>query len=350
MFDWLFGDGGKAKEEQRNKLRESQYDQTYGREISSGMNDIMADPANAELIAQAGADFSNNWNNQANSIRSGVNRNQLNVDDMQKQYDQLEKSSKHDYFGNGLLGAILNPIGQTATAGFDLATGQYANNDRDVMSDLGAAGQTALSFLPFAGGLARAGGAIGKVGGAVGKAVNSVPGMALTGAGFNAGETLRQGGSDTQLGDMLSAGATGAAFGAGIPIAGRMGGKFLRNRGAKQVAEKFMTDPRNAKASAQLQEAGGGAVNSLIRDIAGRERNNLAQRYGGLYQNALSSMVPRSTAGKLALGGGAIYGGSRLLGMGAEQDPTQQLAAEFVQMYGREPSEYELQLLTAGGY
>lgn len=350
MFDWLFGDGGKEMDKQKSALDAQLESQTYNRDMANAMTQILSDPNNSDLVTQAGSDYTSDWLNQARGMRASVNRNQSSVDDMQKQYDAAEKSNRYNYFGNGLLGALLNPIGQTATAGFDLATGQYENNDRDVMSDLGAAGQTALSFLPFAGGLAKAGGLVGKAGAGVGKAVNSVPGMALTGAGFNAGETLRQQGSDVDMGDLASSAGIGAAFGAGIPIAGRMGGKFLRNRGAKQVAEKFMTDPRNAKASAQLQEAGGGAVNSLIRDIAGRERNNLAQRYGGLYQNALSSMVPRSTAGKLALGGGAIYGGSRLLGMGAEQDPTQQLAAEFVQMYGREPSEYELQLLTAGGY
>lgn len=339
MFDWLFGDGGKQRkqeEEQLGALREQRADadvlsQVFNNRISSG-----------------------NYNNDnvGTIMDAGDSYGQF-VKDADTQTADLEKSlkqSRYDYFGNGLLGAILNPIGQTATAGFDLATGQYENNDRDMWSDIGAAGQTALSFLPFAGGLARVGGVAGKMAAGVGRAANSVPGMGAIGAVFNAGETLRQQGSDVDMGDLASSAGIGAAFGAGIPIAGRMGGKFLRNRGAKQVAEKFMTDPRNAKASAQLQEAGGGAVNSLIRDIAGRERNNLAQRYGGLYQNALNSMIPQSTAGKLALGGGAIYGGSRLLGMGAEQDPTQQLAAEFVQMYGREPSEYELQLLTAGGY
>lgn len=339
MFDWLFGDGGKQRKQEEEQL--------------GALKDYRADSDVLSQVFNNRVSSGNYTDDNVGTIMNAGDQYGQAVKDSDAQMGDLNKSlkqSRYDYFGNGLLGALLNPIGQTATAGFDLATGQYENNDRDAMSDLGAAGQTALSFLPFAGGLARAGGAVGKIGAGVGKAVNSVPGMAATGAGFNAGETLRQGGSETEMGDLLGAAGTGAAFGAGIPIAGRMGGNFLRNRGAKQVAEKFMTDPRNAKAAAQLQEAGGGAVNSMIRDIAGRERNNLAQRYGGLYQNALSSMVPQSTAGKLALGGGAIYGGSRLLGMGAEQDPTQQLAAEFTQMYGREPSEYELQLLTSGGY
>lgn len=343
MFDWLFGSG-----------RQTSYDDTLkqAQQASKAQADATAyyydniDKGWDSMDSNARADALNQYN-QLNNSATSAGENYSNYFDA---YNQEEKDNRYNYFGNGLLGALLNPIGQTVSAGKDLATGQYQENDRDVMSDLGAAGQTALSFLPFAGGLARAGGAVGKIGAGVGKAANSIPGMAGVSAGFNVGENIRQNGAETDLSQLPGEALSGAAFGAAIPIVGRAGGKFLKNRGAKQVAEKFMTDPRNAKASAQLQEAGGGAVNSLIRDIAGRERNNLAQRYGGLYQNALSSMVPRSTAGKLALGGGAIYGGSRLLGMGAEQDPTQQLATEFVQMYGREPSEYELQLLTAGGY
>ena len=69
-----------------------------------------------------------------------------------------------------------------------------------------------------------------------------------------------------------------------------------------------------------------------------------------LYQTALRSFVPKSTIGKVAAGGGALYGASQLMGIGGQQDPTQQLAAQFEQTYGYPPSDYELQLLTSGGY
>ena len=156
--------------------------------------------------------------------------------------------------------------------------------------------------------------------------------MALTGAGFNAGETLRQGGSQTDIGELLGSAGTGAAFGAGIPLAGRAAGGVLRNRGSSVIGKEL---------------ARGGVAD----DVAKQFTNVLPNK--ALYQTALKSFVPQSTAGKLALGGGALYGGSKLLGAfggGQQQDPTQQLAAQFEQQYGYTPSDYELQLLMQGGY
>lgn len=319
MFDWLFGDGGKEKkqaEEQLGQVKDYRdtsdvLSQVFNNRVSSGNynNENIGDIMNAgDYYGQAVKD----------------------ADAQQKELEGVVKSHRYDYFGNGLLGALLNPIGQTATAGFDLATGQYANNDRDVMSDLGAAGQTALTFLPFAGGLAKAGGVVGKVGAGIGRASNSVPGMAGIGAGFNAGETLRQGGSETDMGELLGSAGTGAAFGAAIPVAGRFAGNMLRNRGSNVLGREL---------------AQSGVADDAAQHILQATPNR------ALYQTALRSFVPKSTVGKLAAGGAGIYGASRLMGAGQQQDPTAQLAAQFEQQYGYTPSDYELQLLTAqGGY
>lgn len=318
MFDWLFGDGGKQRKQEEEQL-----------------GALKMQRADADVLSQV---FNNrissgNYNNDnvGEIMNAGDSYGQF-VTDADTQMGDLEKSlkqSRYDYFGNGLLGALLNPIGQTATAGFDLATGQYENNDRDMWSDIGAAGQTALSFLPFAGGLARAGGAAGKMAAGVGRAANSVPGMGAIGAGFNAGETLRQQGSDVDMGDLASSAGIGAAFGAGIPIAGKIGGNMLRNRGSKVLGNEL-------------------AKSGVADDAAQQFMSSVPNK--ALYQTALRSFIPKSTVGKLAVGSGALYGASQLMGGGQQPDPGQQLVAEFTQMYGREPSEYELQLLTAGGY
>lgn len=322
MFDWLFGSG-----------RQTSYDDTLkqAQQASKAQADATAyyydniDKGWDSMDSNARADALNQYS-QLNNSATSAGENYSNYFDT---YNQEEKDNRYNYFGNGLLGALLNPIGQTVSAGKDLATGQYQENDRDVMSDLGAAGQTALSFLPFAGGLARAGGAVGKVGGAVGRASNSVPGMGAIGAGFNAGEVLRQQGSDVDMGDLASSAGIGAAFGAGIPIAGKIGGNMLRNRGSKVLGSEL-------------------AKSGVADDAAQQFMSSVPNK--ALYQTALRSFVPKSTVGKLAVGGGALYGASRLMGGGQQVDPGQQLVAEFTQMYGREPSEYELQLLTAGGY
>lgn len=74
------------------------------------------------------------------------------------------KANKNNYFGNGLIGTILNPIAQTANSLGDLAglgisggkanawdgSNDYLGDKRDIGSDLGALGETALTVLPMA--------------------------------------------------------------------------------------------------------------------------------------------------------------------------------------------------------
>lgn len=325
MFDWLFGTKRQTNFDDTNSLY-NQYNEAntaandyYSKNIENANWDSLGQDEKAKRVQEY---------NTLDTKRQGLGENYGQTYDM---FNQENKDRKYDYFGNGLLGSILNPIGQTFTAAGDALSGQYDQKGRDVASDLGAAGQTLLSFLPFAGGLAKAGGILGKAGAGVGKAVNSVPGMALTGAGFNAGETLRQGGSDTDMGDLLDAAGTGAAFGAGIPIAGRLGGSFLRNRGSKVLGREL---------------AQSGVADDAVQQFMSSVPNK------ALYQTALRSFVPKTTLGKAAVGGGALLGANKLMGGGQQEaDPTAQLAAQFQQAYGYTPSEYELQMLMSqGGY
>lgn len=328
MFDWLFGSKRQTNFDDTNSLY-NQYN-----EANNAANDYYKNNLENVDWGTLGQDEKAKRVQEYNALdtkRQGLGENYGQTYDM---FNQENKDRKYDYFGNGLLGAILNPIGQTFTAAGDALSGQYEAKGRDVASDLGAAGQSLLSFLPFAGGLAKAGGIVGKAGAGLGKAVNSVPGMALTGAGFNAGETLRQGGSETDLGDLLGAAGTGAAFGAGIPLAARAGGSFLRNRGSKVLGREL-------------------AQSGVADDAAQQFMSSVPNK--ALYQTALRSFVPKSTVGKVAVGGGALLGANKLmggLGGGQEADPTAQLAAQFQQAYGYTPSEYELQMLMAqqGGY
>ena len=303
MFDWLWGNNTKKELDQTGQQLKGYGDNiAYNREMAGAMDSIMKDPANKDLVATVAAQdpqFMTNWLNQTRDMRRQANFGDITQRDLQSQYDTLEKKNRYNYFGDGLLGAILNPIGQTVSAGVDLATGQYGKNGRDAASDLGALAETALTFLPMAGGAMKAM-KLGKAGAAVNGAVNSIPGMALTGAGFGAADAYRQGGQDTQPLDVLGGAAMGGLFGAGIPIAGRMGSNFLRNRGAN-VLTNAMTN------KGMDQAAIGGVLGSLPNKA--------------LYQQALQSFVPRSTFGKIAAGGGLLYGGSRLLNSGAEQQP-----------------------------
>lgn len=294
MFDWIFGKGRDAYEQEQRQALDKAYTDKFVADFVSqkmgGMRDKFKGTINDDQ-----------WNGAMDSIKSIAQRNSDAYNDTQKQYDEVMKKQRHNYFGDGLLGSILNPIAQTGTAAVDLATGNYAG--RDVMSDLGAAGQTLLSALPVAGGAAKAL-SLGKVAsglGKVNKALYTIPGSMATGAAFGGLETLRQGGADTNFSDVLGSAGTGAAFGLAIPAAMKYGGKALRNRGSKVM--------QNSLAGAGVGADDMAGIMSKVPDRA-------------LYQEALRSLVPKSTFGKLALGGGALYGGSRLLGGGQPQPQT----------------------------
>ena len=294
MFDWLFGKGRDAYEKEQRQALDNAYTDKFVTDYVSQQMGGMRDKFKGTID-------DNQWNDAMDNIKSIAQRNSDAYNDTQKQFDETMKKQRHNYFGDGLLGSILNPIAQTGTAALDLATGNY--KDRDVMSDIGAAGQTLLGALPAVGGAAKVLG-MGKVASGldkVNKALYTIPGSMATGAAFGGLETLRQGGSDTNLNDVLGSAGTGAAFGAAVPAVMKYGGNALRNRGSKVVQNSL---------------AGAGVGADDMASIMGKMSNK------ALYQEALRSLVPKSTFGKLALGGGALYGGSRLLGGGQPQPQT----------------------------
>lgn len=92
-------------------------------------------------------------------------------------------------------------------------------------------------------------------------------------------------------------------------------GQVARNRGANNIVGKYMADnPTGAKAFLENNMTG------QLRNQVAKQPNFLGN-YGGLYGNALQSIVPKSRFGKLAAGGAGLYGGMQLLGGGGEPDP-----------------------------
>lgn len=301
MFDWLFGNSTqKQLDESKKQLRDYQNNIENNRYMGNAISQILSDPANAELVSKISSTnptFSTDMMNEAMNYRKQANFGDQDYKTMQEDYNALEKKNRYNYFGDGLLGSILNPIGQTATGIGDLVTGQYAANDRDVASDLGAAAETALSFIPILGGASKAL-KLGKAGSMLSKAgdmMNSTKGMIATGGLFGGADALRQNGSETSLGDLLTGAGTGAAFSAAIP----MGQRLLKNRGTKVISNAM---------------TGGGIPQDVTSQIVGALPNK------ALYQNALKSYIPKTTFGKVALGAGALYGGSKLMN-GFNQQP-----------------------------
>lgn len=277
MFDWLLGSGGKDRQALADQ--QAQANDVYG-QYDKWFNGLSEDQRN-QFNTQSGGNFLDTLKNET-------------VGAADTAWNDYSKKSRNDTFGNGILGALLNPFAQTATAAGDLATGQYQKKGRDVMSDLGALGESALSVVPFAGGAMKAL-KLGKAGAAVSKGVNSIPGMAAVGAGFGGLEALRQGGSETQLQDVLSQAGMGAAFGGGIPLAG----KLLKGRGTKVLSNQMANRGMDQQAISQTM----GAIPNRA-----------------LYSSAMRSFVPKSTFGKIAAGAGAVAGGGMLMNsMGGQQ-------------------------------
>lgn len=176
--------------------------------------------------------------------------------------DKLNKynAGKNEVFGNGLIGSLLNPIAQTASGLGDLAllgisggkynawdgSNNYLGTHRDIGSDLGALGETALTVAPIAKGLslAKAGKAV-QAGTATAKQAakvaaaqapksigKKIAGGALLGAGFGATGSLRDMGFENfdpqQF--MLSTGI-GAGVGGGLAGLGGLWNKYTAPTG-----------------------------------------------------------------------------------------------------------------------
>lgn len=303
MFDWLFGKKDNSYDQVSKDLEDlniarSQANQFYNENIAG-------DNWN-KLNAQEKAIANNIYDQIGGAVKGGVDQYGKELEG----YNQHVKDNRYNYFGNGLLGTLLNPIGQTVSAGADLLSGNYGKNNRDIASDLGALGETALTVLPF------------------GEVFRGAKGMAALGAGFGGLDTVREQGGDTNFGDVLKNASIGALFGDGLDFAGNKLGDFMRNRGANEIAGKLLSNPNYAEDAKKIMANNGTAA--LSRNILDNP-DIYKEGIGGLYRNGLESLIPRSNVGRLAMGGAGLYGGMRLLSGGQDQ---QQMYDPYSQQMG----------------
>lgn len=189
-----------------------------------------------------------------NSYNNARAQARSGLDTLGKAYEQEEKDWRYKPFGNGIIGGIINPMYQAGTAAVDLMGNTYKQNNRDPVSDIGAGVESLMNIIPGASGV-KALTSAGKI--SRGALVRN----ALSGAASSVASAYREGGQNTKLSDALGRIPMGAAMGAAMPIG----------------FDKF---------------------GSLKNKLAGTDW----RKY-----------LPKSTMGKVALGGGALYGGSKLL-------------------------------------
>lgn len=189
-----------------------------------------------------------------NSYNNARAQARSGLDTLGKAYEQEEKDWRYKPFGNGIIGGMINPMYQAGTAAVDLMGNTYKQNNRDPVSDIGAGVESLMNIIPGASGV-KALTSAGKI--SRGALVRN----ALSGAASSVANAYREGGQNTKLSDALGRIPMGAAMGAAMPIG----------------FEKF---------------------GSLKNKLTGTDW----RKY-----------LPKSTMGKVALGGGALYGGSKLL-------------------------------------
>ena len=215
------------------------------------------------------------------------------MNDLNSNYQNSLKNynvTKNDAFGNGLIGGFLNPIAQTMGSigdlgGMALSGGKYnawdASKDpmgvhRDIGSDLGALGETALTVVPMARGasLAKAGKAM-KAGTATAKqaarvAASQVPktmgqkiaGGTLLGAGFGATGSLRDMGFENFDPNQF---ALSTAIGGGIGGVGAgIGGLWNKYTSSRVPTTTADTTPYQTALNNLKKNAGTGGMYSDV--------------------------------------------------------------------------------------
>lgn len=245
LFDFL---GGKTREQIDNEYSKALdkageeranavFDAVYNNNLYNANKDYfdkmgVAKPAYASEVSKA---YSNEMNN------------------LEKERAKAWRQNKYNVAGNGMIGAIVNPLAQVGSIAGDMfaspframageETNRYRRDpENDFLSDIGAIGETAFDVA----GMGTLGDAV--KGGA--KLMSNVGKTALRtgalGAGENAFSTIREQGQDTDWGDVALSGAIGGAFGGGLGAISQFGGnasnmaKNLRSGNTKQLANAY---------------------------------------------------------------------------------------------------------------
>lgn len=252
-----------------------------------------------------------------------------NVNDARTNFNNAFKRNKYNEFGNGIIGSLINPVGQVASLGGDLAygigTGDWSNaSKRDYVSDLGALANTALTFSG-AGNLARTAPLASKIS----------AGAAMGGA-QNAAYNLWQNGYDAQLGDVLGDTAFGAAIGGAIPIAGNAVGNITQRGAVKNVNNALRKSGFGGNLSdAGMYAAGKNVLGDQYQALLSQANNGIRNKM----TNFATGALPNSRLGKMAaIGGGTALGGyglSKMLGgSGNDQQLSDEDLAALYNYYG----------------
>lgn len=257
---------------------------------------------------------------------------QAAADEAYRQYGAAKRANKYNVVGNGLLGTLLSPVigvadmtgdllSSGAQSAANLASGitsgdwdKYGNTNR--YNEVDSDGHKVNDFTQDIGTLFNAalmGTGVGNLGRAA-----SLGAKALAGAGLGAGQSiasdLQYGGEYTDLGSLGSNALFSGLLGGALPIAGNAIGNITQRGAVKSVNNAL----RNAGFGGNLDDAsmyvaGQNVLGDQYQALLGQANSGLRNKL----TNFATGILPRSTAGRVALGAGAAglggYGLSRAM-------------------------------------
>ena len=220
LYDFLFG---KSKYQVNNEYQNALKDAGAQRAkaVEQAVQDRKTYDANKDYFTKMGVKDPG----YASDVSKAYADEMGKIEDARK---QAWKENRYKNDGTGMIGALTTPYYHTADFAKDLFTGNLGNRysgggeygAADPLSDLGALGEVAFDVAGM--------GALGNAVRGGTKLMSNVGKTALRtgllGAGENAFSTLREGGSNTNLGDLALSAGIGGVVGGGLGGLSQLGG------------------------------------------------------------------------------------------------------------------------------
>lgn len=297
MWDFLFGKNkdqynaeyDKAIKDTKQGKAEAEYNYRYNKALYDANKDYFDKIG----VKDPSASYWNDTGQRTNAFTETMNQYGKYLNDLNKEKEDVAWKNRYNIFGDGLIGGLLNPFHQAGTAVQDFVgsgTKEWDNGNRDVLSDLGSIGESALMLTPFVGagvkalrgaGVAAKGvgtaSRLGKVGNAVKSFATANPALtkvggtalgmggwsglgALTDYGSDIGEHIPETALRIGVGAVLGALTGGAGYGIN-----KLANKAQASRGLSNMYQQYLNQQRaNAVTdSAKLLGDGLGGATSV---------------------------------------------------------------------------------------
>lgn len=304
MFDFLFGktkdqidnEYSKAIKDTKQTKAESAYQHYYNKALYDANKDYF----DSIGVKDPSASYWNDNGQKTNALSDTMNQYGKYLNDLSKEREDVARQNKYNIYGNGLIGGLLNPFHQAGTAVQDLITSgssEWDKGNRDVLSDLGAIGESALTVAPVVGGMMGAGN-VAKAG------AKTLGNTMLKGAGYGAGygalgALTEMGGKNFDLGNLAARTAIGGAVGAGMSGLGygigKVGDKFARRaqttRDLSNAYQQYLNQQKAGAVTDASKLLGDGAGGTSVVNVQQSPATEWLMNRGDLAKTKLGQTI-----------------------------------------------------------